>query len=226
MTTFKICLFLSFISFVSTEFQNDTNVISTNITLTRFLLWTPENPEIPQEILFQDLTSLQNSSFKSDNRTTKLLVHGYTGNGQLPWIIEVKNNFLKMENCNIISVDWEPLAGPQPWYTIASANAKKVGHRTAEFFKFLMENSHLSMDDIHIIGFSLGGQLVAFIGQDFNGELPRITALDPAGFLYHTADPEDKLTPDDAKFIDVIHSAGLWMGTDEKVRKLSKFRNN
>ena len=37
------------------------------------------------------------------------------------------------------------------------------------------------------------------------------------GFLSHTAPPEEKLSPDDAQFVDVIHSAGLWMGTDEKV---------
>ena len=40
------------------------------------------------------------------------------------------------------------------------------------------------------------------------------------GFLYHTAPKEDKLSPDDAKFVDVIHSAGLWLGTDETVTKL------
>ena len=38
------------------------------------------------------------------------------------------------------------------------------------------------------------------------------------GFLSHTAPPEEKLSPDDAQFVDVIHSAGLWMGTDEKVQ--------
>ena len=37
------------------------------------------------------------------------------------------------------------------------------------------------------------------------------------GFLYHTAPNDEKLTPDDAKFVDVIHSAGLWIGSDEPV---------
>ena len=37
------------------------------------------------------------------------------------------------------------------------------------------------------------------------------------GFLFHTAPPDEKLTPDDAVFVDVIHTAGLWIGTDEKV---------
>ena len=39
------------------------------------------------------------------------------------------------------------------------------------------------------------------------------------GFLYHTAPADEKLTPDDAQFVDVIHSGGLWIGTDEPVSK-------
>ena len=42
----------------------------------------------------------------------------------------------------------------------------------------------LSFDDIHVIGWSLGGQLVAFIGQEADGEIARITALDPAGVYF------------------------------------------
>ena len=37
------------------------------------------------------------------------------------------------------------------------------------------------------------------------------------GFLFHTVPPSEKLSTEDAKFVDVIHSAGLWIGTDEVV---------
>ena len=47
----------------------------------------------------------------------------------------------------------------------------------------MMENFGLSASDVHVIGFSLGGQLVAFIGQQTNGALARITGLDPAGSI-------------------------------------------
>ena len=84
----------------------------------------------------------------------------------------------------MISVDWSPLAGPVPWYGIAVANARKVGARAGQLLSFLKENVQLNYDDVHVLGFSLGGQLVAFIGQELNGVLPRITGLDPAGMLY------------------------------------------
>ena len=86
-----------------------------------------------------------------------------------------------LEDCNVISVDWRDLAGPVPWYGICCANAKKVGKRTGDLLLFMMDNVGLSASDVHVIGFSLGGQLVAFIGQQTNGALARITGLDPAG---------------------------------------------
>ena len=86
-----------------------------------------------------------------------------------------------LEDCNVISVDWRDLAGPVPWYGICCANAKKVGKRTGVLLLFMMDNVGLSASDVHVIGFSLGGQLVAFIGQQTNGALARITGLDPAG---------------------------------------------
>ena len=43
------------------------------------------------------------------------------------------------------------------------------------------------------------------------------TLLVRPGFLFHTAPPDEKLTRDDAIFVDVIHTAGLWLGTDEPV---------
>ena len=49
---------------------------------------------------------------------------------------------------------------------------------------FLMNNVQLLAEDVHVVGFSLGGQLVAFIGQEQDGNLARITGLDPAGTFF------------------------------------------
>ena len=37
------------------------------------------------------------------------------------------------------------------------------------------------------------------------------------GPMFHTVPLSDRLSKDDAKFVDVIHSGGLWIGTDEPV---------
>lgn len=49
---------------------------------------------------------------------------------------------------------------------------------------------------------------------------PKIT-----GFLFHSEPKEGKLSEDDAQFVDVIHTAGLWIGTDEKVKILFFWQN-
>ena len=40
-----------------------------------------------------------------------------------------------------------------------------------------------------------------------------------AGFLFHTVPPSERLDRSDAHFVDVLHSAGLWIGSDEVVTK-------
>ena len=67
------------------------------------------------------------------------------------------------------------------------------------------------------MGFSLGAQVAGHLGYKLNGKLSRITGLDPAGFLFHNVPPSERLDPSDAKFVDVIHAAGLWIGMDEVV---------
>ncbi len=39
----------------------------------------------------------------------------------------------------------------------------------------------------------------------------------PSGFLFHTVPASERLDRTDAQFVDVLHSAGLWIGSDEVV---------
>lgn len=82
--------FLSFVSF------HITNAISTDETLTKFLLYTRENPgnNDEQELVFANYSSIQDSNFDA-GRKTKVLVHGYTGFGRMGWVMGVKNKYLQ-----------------------------------------------------------------------------------------------------------------------------------
>jgi len=192
-----------------------------------FLLWTRQNPENCYSIQLNDSlpSVLSNSSF-SPSVETKILIHGYGDTGDTDWIIRVKDKYLKKGNYNVISVDWRRLANTAPFYNIAAANTKPVGYLTADLITYITQ--HYDSSDIklfHPIGFSLGAHVAGHAGYHLNGELSRITGLDPAGFLFHTVPKSEKLSTEDAKFVDVIHSAGLWIGTDEVVGHVDFYPN-
>jgi hypothetical protein len=48
------------------------------------------------------------------------------------------------------------------------------------------------------------------------GKIGRITGLDPSGPLFHSVPPSDRLDRSAAKFVDIIHTAGKWVGNSEK----------
>ena len=71
------------------------DVISTNVTLTKFYLWTRQNPSEEQELIWGDLPSILNSNFES-SKPTKVLVHGCTGNGKQQWVLDTRDNYLSI----------------------------------------------------------------------------------------------------------------------------------
>ncbi len=147
---------------------------------------------------------------------------------------------LRNSDCNVISVDWSLLSGPSPFYLAAAANARPVGVHAARFLRGTLMDRRvgLRMEGVRVVvGFSLGAQAVGNMGNALDGRLGRISGLDPAGKLlfifkhiksfficvkntgpmFHTARPSHKLTRASAKFVDVIHAAGRWIGTDGRV---------
>jgi dienelactone hydrolase len=75
-------------------------------------------------------------------------------------------------------VDWSILS-ESPDYFTAVANAQLTSDLTAELIDFLVDNEFAKIEDFHIIGFSLGGQVVGQIGKKVSHRLQRITGNYP-----------------------------------------------
>jgi len=123
---------------------------------------------------------------------------------------------------NVWMVDW-PLLAKGPCYPIAASNLKHVGQCTANMIKHIKK---VGAEDIHVIGFSLGAHAAASAAFNLKPYiLPRVTGLDPAMPLFTLADKEHKISPDDAHFVDIVHTNALVQGLIEPLGHVDFYMN-
>ncbi|KAL1491517.1 hypothetical protein ABEB36_012103 [Hypothenemus hampei] len=175
--------------------------ISEPISIT-FQLFTRENPDEPIVITKETLNSYQlNAKTK-----TVFLLHGWTSSPTTPWYPLIKQAHLKHHDYNIVFIDWSEYAAED--YKRSAANIKPLGVFIAEF----LTAAGLPPEKIHLVGHSLGAQFAGFIGKSYfqqtGRKIGRITGLDPAGpqFSNSLMTKEDRLSEEDAEFVDVVHT--------------------
>lgn len=189
-----------------TSFPSDPSSVDT-----KFELYSRSNRRSPVRLDYRPSKRLGRLPQFDQRKPLKLIVHGFLENGKARWMQDIKDAFLDEEDCNVIIIDWS--GGAQLLsYIKASGNTALVGREASLLVQRLIETHRntLSVDQVHIVGFSLGGQIAGFFGRHFKqttGKLiPRITALDPAGPLFDNTNV--CLSDKDARFVDVIHTSG------------------
>ncbi|XP_014250894.1 inactive pancreatic lipase-related protein 1-like [Cimex lectularius] len=175
---------------------------------TRFLLYSGRSPRSESPVM--DLPFINISSIDSWNRVnvslpTKVIVHGFGSSCANIWVYEMRSALMSVEECNVLCVDWENGA-TFPNYVRAAANTRLVGRQLSLLLEAMADRG-LELSNVHLIGFSLGAHAAAFAGSRLS-TVYRITGLDPAGPLFESQDPADRLDSTDAEFVDVIHSNG------------------
>lgn len=168
---------------------------------TQFRLYTRKNPQEDHVVRVDYPVTYDLSNFEPKN-PTKFIIHGFTDNGFKPWIIQMKDEFLKYGDLNVFVVDWG--SGSRPPYVQATANTRLVGAEIAYMIKFLQKKG-LKTKDVHLIGHSLGSHTAGYAGRATKN-LGRITGLDPAGPYFEYTSPRVQLDPTDATFVDNIHT--------------------
>ncbi|CAG0918645.1 unnamed protein product [Notodromas monacha] len=193
-----------------------------------FLLYTRRN-DFEAQTIWSDYKVVSQSNFQG-LLPTKVIVHGQNDAPDAPWLLAMKDAFLDRADVNVIIVDWHPLFIRHQ----ARADARLAGVMTASFLQFLKDNFLLNMDDLHIIGHSLGSHFSSYICYALKGGGPepvvgRLTALDPSHPAFTDTDPVVRVDPTDAKFVDVIHSDvydGLeGLGTNQNMGHVDFFPN-
>lgn len=140
------------------------------------------------------------------------ILHGFDSNPEVREYIDIRKNLLKHPDYDsVIHLDYRSgVKGPD--YIQAMVNSEVVGRFLGNTLVDLVFNKRrISLEQIHLIGFSMGTQVAHFAGEWFakktkGRKIGRITGLDPPGVL-STRYPRSHLNRNDSRFVDIIHSS-------------------
>lgn len=76
----------------------------------------------------------------------------------------------------MICVDWTQYSTDLS-YAMATLRAKRIGKDVSKFLKRITDDLTEGVENIHLIGHSLGAHIVGFTGKKLAGWIPRITGI-------------------------------------------------
>ncbi|XP_071784162.1 pancreatic lipase-related protein 2-like [Asterias amurensis] len=144
-------------------------------------------------------------SFHSYKKTI-VIIHGWRTGFEDRYIMPLCHSFMKLGNYNIIMVSWPSYDN----YERSVMDIVLVAKELALLLEELHEHRGLQYEDVHMLGHSLGAHLAGYTGMFLNGQIGRISGLDPARpeFREYLGTSDCHLDRTDADFVDVIHTDG------------------
>ncbi|XP_058467034.1 pancreatic triacylglycerol lipase-like [Malaya genurostris] len=163
-----------------------------------YRLFTRSNPT--EEQVLTDAESVQSSNF-NPNHPTRFTIHGWSNDGSHFMNQDIRDEFLRVGDFNIITVDWG--VGAKTNYITARSNVGPAGEGVSGFIDRLIEATGIPHDNIYIIGFSLGAHVAGNAGKGQQGKINTVIALDPAGPLF-SAGQDSAVSPTDGQYVETI----------------------
>lgn len=136
-----------------------------------FHLYSERNPATP--FVMGPLISRRELSQLSPfnwSLPSKFVTHGFsTTLERSNWMIEAKDKILANERANVILVNWGKGASPWLWfYPKAAANMHIVAQMIVNLLRRM--GAHLNLNQVHLIGHSLGAHIMGFVGSSFSSD--------------------------------------------------------
>ncbi|XP_049868595.1 lipase member H [Pectinophora gossypiella] len=176
-----------------------------------FTLYTRQNRDNPEPLIIPEGDANINSTYFNASNDIKVITHGWISSESTTWLQNIRDEYLVKYDYNVITVDWSEIAR-NPSYVWPALSTRYVGKRVAKLLDSL-EKSYQGQRKLHLIGHSLGAQVMGYAGMFSGRRIDRITGLDPARPLFEFPEmPANfRLEKSDAEFVDIIHScAGVY----------------
>lgn len=134
--------------------------------------------------------------------------------------------YLNNYDYNVFIVDWGEISDGL-LYNLVQGRTKDVGVFMGQFFSYLATMGDPGL--FHCIGHSLGAHACGVAGKTSQnaGDLAgRVTGMDPALPLYGSNNTDETLAPQDAGYVDVIHTCGGWLGFQAPLGQADYYPND
>lgn len=115
-----------------------------------------------------------NSSHYNANHNLKVITHGWISSDKTEWLQNVRDNYLQTNDYNVITVDWSEIAS-NPSYVWPALSTRYVGKRVAKLLGSFMETYNITGKNMHLIGHSLGAQVMGYAGMFSKQPVTRVT---------------------------------------------------
>lgn len=130
----------------------------------------------------------------------------------------VTNALFESKDINIFAVRLERSS----WRILRSCCERSSN---SDFTNFIVENFGLSPSDFGIIGHSIVAHVGGCAGDHLSGNIDFVIGLDPAEPLFSLDETCNRLYPDDAIYVKVIHTNGAYLGFQSSIGDVDFFPN-
>lgn len=104
-----------------------------------------------------------------------------------------------------------------------------LGYFVAKLIRRLYKHHSIPLENIHMVGHSLGAQVVSFAAKHVKNalkqKLKRVTGLDRANEVFSDNPALNGLYPDDADIVAVVHTDDLGLGNIGSVGTIDFYAN-
>ncbi|CAK9822180.1 Pancreatic triacylglycerol lipase (Fragment) [Anthophora retusa] len=173
-----------------------------------FLLYTRQTGNTPQQLSLDDVETLKKSYF-DPKKETKFVTHGWINSPNSQACTLVVEAFMEHGDYNIIVIDWSSISVmPYLW---ASQRVVMVSQYVSKMIDFLVSQG-MDPSKLTIVGHSLGAHVAGLSSHYAKAKANYVVALDPAMPNFLLAGPGERVSTEDANFVQVIHTNGGVLG--------------